>query len=318
MLWLTDSFEAIRDFMELGGPVLRWIAVTIFLMWVLIVERIMYFRTTMRSMAKQIHDDWESRPERRSWNAHQIRELMISRFSMDTNKGIPTIQTLVALCPLLGLLGTVTGMISVFQVMAASGSGNVRAMAAGVSQATVPTMAGMVGALSGVLLVTLLSRRAAREVGFLEDSLTMDHYQEDTMRKHDFSFGSGDEEENEINLTPMLDVVFIMLIFFIVTASFIKEAGIDVNRPDAPVTETKPEDANILVAITANDAIWIDRRLIDPRAVRANIERLHAENPDGSVVIQANKKSTNKMLVWVMDASRQAGVYSISIADSQS
>ena len=128
------------------------------------------------------------------------------------------------------------------------------------------------------------------------------------MRKHDFSFGAGEEEENEINLTPMLDVVFIMLIFFIVTASFIKEAGIDVNRPDAPVTETKPEDANILVVITADDQIFIDRRLIDPRAVRANIERLHAENPEGSVVIQASKKSTNKMLVWVMDASRQAGV----------
>ena len=137
------------------------------------------------------------------------------------------------------------------------------------------------------------------------------------MRKT-YSYTSQAEDEQEINITPMLDVVFIMLIFFIVTASFIKEAGIDVNRPDAPVTETKPEDANILVAITANDEIWIDRRLIDPRAVRANIERLHAENPDGSVVIQASKKSTNKILVWVMDASRQAGVYSISIADSQS
>ena len=125
-----------------------------------------------------------------------------------------------------------------------------------------------------------------------------------------------EEEENEINLTPMLDVVFIMLIFFIVTASFVKEAGIDVNRPDAPVTESKPEDANILVLITANDELWIDRRLIDPRAVRANIERLHAENPKGSVVIQANAKSTNKMLVTVMDSARQAGVYNISIADS--
>ena len=124
-----------------------------------------------------------------------------------------------------------------------------------------------------------------------------------------------EEDENEINLTPMLDVVFIMLIFFIVTASFIKESGIDVNRPDAPVTESKPEDANILVMISANDEIWIDRRLIDPRAVRANIERMHAENPKGSVVIQADRKSTNKMLVSVMDSSRSAGVYSISIAD---
>ncbi len=175
MLWIADSFEAIRDFMNLGGPVLRVIAVTIFLMWVVIVERILYFRTSMNTMSRQIHDSWESRSERRSWNAQQIRELMISQFSEATNKGINLIQTLVALCPLLGLLGTVTGMISVFQVMAVSGSGNVRAMAAGVSQATVPTMAGMVGALSGVLLVTLLTRRAAREVEFLEDSLTMDH-----------------------------------------------------------------------------------------------------------------------------------------------
>ena len=126
-----------------------------------------------------------------------------------------------------------------------------------------------------------------------------------------------DEEENEINLTPMLDVVFIMLIFFIVTASFVREAGIDVNRPDAPMTESKPEDSNILVRITNTDEIWIDRRLVDPRAIRANIERLHAENPDGSVVIQAAAKSSNKALVEVMDASRLAGVYSISIADSQ-
>jgi len=135
------------------------------------------------------------------------------------------------------------------------------------------------------------------------------------MRKHDFSMGQQEEDSEEINLTPMLDVVFIMLIFFIVTASFIKEAGIDVNRPDAPVTETKPEDANILVIINSNDEIWIDRRLIDPRAVRANIQRMHAENPKGSVVIQANKASTNKVLVWVMDSSRSAGVYNISIAD---
>jgi len=175
MLWLADSIEAVRDFMSLGGPVLKVIAFTIFLMWSVIIERIMYFRTSMKDMSREIHDNWESRPERNSWNAHQIRELMISRFSEATNKGIALIQTLVALCPLLGLLGTVTGMISVFQVMAVSGSGNVRAMAAGVSQATVPTMAGMVGALSGVLFVTLLSRRAAREVEFLEDSLTMDH-----------------------------------------------------------------------------------------------------------------------------------------------
>ena len=126
-----------------------------------------------------------------------------------------------------------------------------------------------------------------------------------------------EDEESEINLTPMLDVVFIMLIFFIVTASFIKEVGIDVNRPDnQQQQQVKPEEANILIVIDGNDDIFINRRLIDPRAVRANIERLHAENPEGSVIIQPNRKSTNKMLVTVMDASRQAGVYNISIAES--
>ena len=121
------------------------------------------------------------------------------------------------------------------------------------------------------------------------------------------------EEENEINMTPMLDVVFIMLIFFIVTASFVKETGIDVNRPDATTAQPK-EKANILIAIGANGEIWIDRRKVDVRAVRANIERLKAENPQGSVVIQADKKAVTETLIAVMDAARQAGVYNVSIA----
>ena len=121
------------------------------------------------------------------------------------------------------------------------------------------------------------------------------------------------ESEDEINLTPMLDVVFIMLIFFIVTASFIKEAGIDVNRPEAE-TRRAQEHGNILIAISENNEIWIDNRLVDPRAIRANIERLHAENPNGTVVIQADKHSHTKALVQVMDASRQAGIYNIAIA----
>ncbi|MDH3337070.1 MAG: biopolymer transporter ExbD [Gammaproteobacteria bacterium] len=132
------------------------------------------------------------------------------------------------------------------------------------------------------------------------------------MRKKRRAMGA-DEEENEINLTPMLDVVFIMLIFFIVTASFIKEAGIDVNRPGA-ITADKQEDAAILIAISENDEIWIDRRMTDPRAVRGMIERLHAENPKGSIVIQADRESTNDALVVVMEAAKQAGVANVAIA----
>ncbi len=120
-------------------------------------------------------------------------------------------------------------------------------------------------------------------------------------------------EESEVNLTPMLDVVFIMLIFFIVTASFVKESGIDVNRPDAATAEMK-ERGNILVAITESGQIWIDKRQVDPRALRANIERLHAENPQGAVVIQADENSRNKYLVMAMDAARLAGVKNVSIA----
>lgn len=121
------------------------------------------------------------------------------------------------------------------------------------------------------------------------------------------------EEESNIDITPMLDVVFIMLIFFIVTASFVKETGIDVNRPNAP-TATVKEKANILIAIDARNNVWIDRRKIDIRSVRANIERLHAENPQGSVVIQADKDSKTDTLVHVMDAARQAGVFNVAIA----
>ncbi len=126
-----------------------------------------------------------------------------------------------------------------------------------------------------------------------------------------------EEEEQEINITPMLDVVFIMLIFFIVTASFVKEAGIDVNKPEGQTAVAK-EKANILIAIDAEGAIWIDRRQVDPRAVRANIERLHAENPQGTVVIQADEDARTGVLVQVMDAARLAGVYDVAIAVNES
>ncbi len=125
-----------------------------------------------------------------------------------------------------------------------------------------------------------------------------------------------ERDESTIDITPLLDIVFIMLIFFIVTTSFVKETGVEVNRPNA-ATAVRDERGNILIAITANDEIWIDKRMVDLRSVRANVERLKAENPEGSVIIQADKASKTGFLVETMDQVRLAGVQNVSIAASQ-
>ena len=124
-----------------------------------------------------------------------------------------------------------------------------------------------------------------------------------------------EERGNTISLTPLLDVVFIMLIFFIVTATFIKEVGLDVNQPDDDTPETvDPDKRSIIVRITSHDRIIIAQRTVDIRSVRANIERLHAENPEAPVVIQPHAQSTADTMIHVMDSARQAGVYNISFA----
>jgi biopolymer transport protein ExbB len=175
MVLLIDSINAIRDFLDTGGQVLLVIGVLIFAMWLLILERFIYFFNGFRVYKKNIKNIWKTRDERNSWNAEQIRQAMISRASMRLNTNLPLINVMVALCPLLGLLGTVTGMIEVFDVMAITGTGSARSMASGVSKATIPTMAGMVGALSGVFASTYLQRRAKRQVELLQDSMVLDH-----------------------------------------------------------------------------------------------------------------------------------------------
>tara|TARA_Y100000746_G_scaffold179722_1_gene157543 strand:+ start:79 stop:606 length:528 start_codon:yes stop_codon:yes gene_type:complete len=175
MVLLIDSINAIRDFLDTGGQVLLVIAVLIFAMWLLILERFMYFFNGYRHYKKDVKNTWKMRSERNSWNAEQIRQAMVSRASMRLNANLPLINVMVALCPLLGLLGTVTGMIEVFDVMAITGTGSARSMASGVSKATIPTMAGMVGALSGVFASTYLQRKAKREVELLQDTMVLDH-----------------------------------------------------------------------------------------------------------------------------------------------
>ena len=121
------------------------------------------------------------------------------------------------------------------------------------------------------------------------------------------------EEDADIDITPMLDIVFIMLIFFIVTATFVKESGIDVTRPDAE-TAVKQNRVAILIAIRDNNEVWINRRQVDLASVRANVEKLHAENPQGGAVIQADREAEPGVLVEIMDQVRLAGVGAISIA----
>lgn len=175
MLNFADALETVQGFIASGGPVLIAIAILTFVMWTLIFERIWFYKSTLTGLTRGVIDNWQSRPERKSWNAHRIREAMVSRVSerIDTNRDL--IGTMVALCPLFGLLGTVWGMIEVFQVLATSGGADAKSMAGGVKQATIPTMAGMVAAISGVFGSTIINQIAERETRTLEDKLTPDN-----------------------------------------------------------------------------------------------------------------------------------------------
>jgi len=175
MLALTEALEKIQAFVASGGPVLYFIAGLAFIMWTLIFERIWFYKSSLGKIKAQTLNTWEARNERKSWNAHKIRDALISKASVKINSNLELLGVMVTLCPLFGLLGTVTGMIDVFNVLAVTGGGDAKSMASGVSRATIPTMAGMVAALSGVFGTTFVNRIAERENHLIEDSLTMDH-----------------------------------------------------------------------------------------------------------------------------------------------
>ncbi len=175
MYYVLDYYAQLMRFMDSGGPVLWLIAALTLCMWTVIIERVWYFRTGLNTDVNSAIDAWEERSERKSWNAKQVRKLLISKASLEINSMVPLIKTMTALCPLLGLLGTVTGMIEVFNIMAITGGGDAKSMAGGVSQATIPTMAGMVAALSGVFAGTYIEGIASRETQLLEDHLVNDH-----------------------------------------------------------------------------------------------------------------------------------------------
>ena len=169
---LFEPILEVRDFLERGGDVLYLILMVTFLMWILIADRILYFRLNRQKDIDRVMAAWNARSDQPSWYAHQVRRMLISDVETRLKSGLLMIKTLVALCPLLGLLGTVTGMIEVFDVMAIAGSGNARAMASGVSKATIPTMSGMVAALSGLVISVQMERFANEETERVADHLT--------------------------------------------------------------------------------------------------------------------------------------------------
>ncbi len=171
MLFLIGLWESVRGFIATGGNVLYVVAFALFLMWVLMIERYWFLTSTYPKLRDKIISEWDARSDTTSWYAHRIRDAWISQASDKLGARMLLIKTLVAMCPLIGLLGTVTGMITVFETMAEQGTGNPRLMAGGISMATIPTMAGMVAALSGVFFSSRLEAKVKIAREKLVDSL---------------------------------------------------------------------------------------------------------------------------------------------------
>jgi len=168
-----DMIDSVNGFMLRGRPVLWIIAWLLLVKWSLVFERVWYLNTTHKANVKATLAAWNARSDTKSWSAHQIRTMMISKISLDVRNTLPIIEVLVTICPLLGLIGTVTGMIEVFFVMAVTGGGDAKSMAGGVSKATIPTMAGMVGAISGIFAANYLKAKVDRDIELLEDHLPL-------------------------------------------------------------------------------------------------------------------------------------------------
>ena len=171
ILQLVELWESVQNFIHTGGNVLYVVALVLFIMWFLMIERFWFLKAEYPKLKRDIIARWDARADTTSWYAHKIRDCWISEASDKLDQRMLLIKTLVALCPLVGLLGTVTGMIAVFDIMATQGTGNPRTMATGISMATIPTMSGLVAAISGVFFSARLDVQVKREKAALADSL---------------------------------------------------------------------------------------------------------------------------------------------------
>lgn len=303
----ANAIATISNFLNVGGPVVVALLCSTFVMWLLISERALYFAVWHRRLFGKAVKSWGNREDRRSWEAYAYRERLISEVRVENQRNLNVIRALIMITPLLGLLGTVTGMLEVFQVIVDTGASNARLMASGISRATIPTMTGLAVALSGVLAINYLERLNTRSIAKLSQDLEVEAGM--GFGGHRRLTGSS-LEAGEVDITPLLDIVFILLIFFIVTATFLDEIGLGMTSPE----ETPPEDQRrpppSMVLNVRNDGFVMvdDVRLTDPRSVSPIVEAFMAENPNGVVLISAANDARVETTVTVLDQTRMAGV----------
>ncbi|MDT8449677.1 MAG: biopolymer transporter ExbD [Wenzhouxiangellaceae bacterium] len=303
----VNAVATIRGFLEAGGPVVVVLLFSTALMWILISERFLYFGFSSRRLRAGQVERWNALGDHVSWQSHQFRERLISEVRVENERYMGVIRALILVTPLLGLLGTVTGMIEVFQVITDTGASNARLMASGISKATIPTMTGLAVSLTGVFAMSFLDRRNELSIAEVSDQLEPEAGMA-------FSTGkrllTGEADEAEVNITPLLDIVFILLIFFIVTSTFLDEEGLEVVTPQENEQEELTRPPPTLVLSVRNDGfVMVDNvRMIDPRSVKPVVEAFKAENPRGVVLLNAAPDAEVESTVLVLDQARQAGV----------
>ncbi len=303
----ANAIQLIGNFINAGGPVVVALLCSTFLMWLLITERGLYFAFAHRRLMNKAQNAWDGRKDRHSWEGYLYRERLISQVRVENQKHLNVIRALILITPLLGLLGTVTGMLEVFQVIVDTGASNARLMASGISRATIPTMTGLAVALTGVLSINYLERKHIRSIAKLSQDLKAESSMGHGLRRR---LSGSSLESGEVNITPLLDIVFILLIFFIVTATFLDEIGIGLSTPDDTPPEELTRPPPTLILTVRNDGFVMvdDARMTDPRSVQPIVEAFRAENPRGVVLLNAARDARVETTVLVLDQTRMAGV----------
>ncbi|MGY6553500.1 MAG: MotA/TolQ/ExbB proton channel family protein [Wenzhouxiangella sp.] len=302
-----NAIDLIGNYLNVGGPVVVALLISTFVMWLLISERFLYFLFPARRLVKSQKERWAALDDRGSWEAHAFRERLLSEVRVENERFLGPIKALIVITPLLGLLGTVTGMIEVFQVIVDTGASNARLMASGISRATIPTMTGLAVSLTGVFSINYLERKNQRTVTALSEDLVVEAGMGYGAKKR---LTTSDEEAADVNITPLLDIVFILLIFFIVTATFLDEIGIGIVSPEPdPPEELRRPPPTLVLAVRNDGFVMVDDvRMIDPRSVTPVVEAFRAENPNGVVLLNAAPDAPVSATVLVLDQSRAAGV----------